>query len=88
MLETPSRLETRAADHRFQRRLAESGAFADPRSHIYYLPELYCAYFGRCYAAFRAMPPATQASIDPDGSFEFIREHVLAYVHDDLMAPR
>ena len=49
----------------FQRRLAESGAFANPRSHIYYLPELYCAYFGRCYAAFLALPPAARAAIDP-----------------------
>ena len=71
---------------RFQARLAASGAFADPRSHIYYLPELYCAYFGRCYAAFRALPAVAQSAIDPDGSFELIRRHVLAYVSDDLLA--
>jgi hypothetical protein len=61
----------------FQKRLAASGAFADPRSHIYYLPELYCAYFGRCYAAFLALPPAAQQIIDPDGAFDFIRAKVL-----------
>jgi len=64
----------------------ESGGFADPRSHIYYLPELYVAYFGRCYAAFQAMPPDRQAAIDPDGRFEAMRGRVLAYVRDDLMA--
>ena len=69
----------------FQRRLAESGAFADPRSHIYYLPELYCAYFGRCYAALRALPPARQEAIDPEKSFEMIRRHVIDYVRDDLL---
>jgi hypothetical protein len=69
----------------FQRRLAASGAFADPRAHIYYLPELYCAYFGRCYRAFRAMPRAAQENLDPDGAFELIRAKVTAYVRDDLM---
>jgi hypothetical protein len=69
----------------FERRLATSGAFADPRTHMYYLPELYCAYFGRCYQAFRAMPRATQEDLDADGSFELIRAKVTAYVRDDLM---
>jgi len=86
VLETPQRL---AVVHRiigFQLRLATSGAFADPRSHIYYLPELYCAYFGRCYAAFASLPPAARRAIDPDGAFEVIRAHVLAYVIDELTA--
>ena len=74
------------ASFRFQKRLAASGAFADPRSHIYYLPELYCAYFGRCYAAFLALPLAAQAAIDPDGAFDFIRSRVLAYVQTELIA--
>ena len=43
ILETPQRLETVHRILGFQRRLAESGAFRNPRSHIYYLPELYCA---------------------------------------------
>src|SRR6185312_10995513 len=86
IVENPRRLETLRRILRFQHRLAETGAFADPRSHIYYLPELYCAYFGRCYAAFKALPPAKQAAIDPDGAFEGIRRRVLAYVRDDLMA--
>jgi hypothetical protein len=86
IIEDPRRLETLRRILRFQRRLTETGAFADPRSHIYYLPELYCAYFGRCYAAFKAMPPVKQAAIDSDGSFEAIRRRVLAYVRDDLMA--
>ncbi len=70
---------------RFQRRLAASGAFAQARSHIYYLPELYCAYFGRCYRAFYAMPRAIQESLDEDHTFELVREAVIAYVRDDLM---
>ncbi len=86
VLETPSRLDTVHRIIAFQKRLAASGAFADPRSHIYYLPELYCAYFGRCYAAFLALPPAAQAVIDPDGAFDFIRGRVLAYVQTELMA--
>ena len=69
----------------FQRRLVESGQFANPRAHIYYLPELYSAYVGRCYAAFRALPPATQHAIDPDDTFGFIRLRVLAYVQDHLI---
>jgi hypothetical protein len=85
VLETPSRLETVHRIVRFQRRLAESGAFANPRSHIYYLPELYCAYFGRCYAAFGALPLAAQRAIDPDGAFEAIRARVLAYVQGELI---
>ncbi|WP_291686528.1 hypothetical protein [Bradyrhizobium sp.] len=86
VLETPSRLDTVHRIISFQKRLAASGAFADPRSHIYYLPELYCAYFGRCYAAFLALPQAAKAAIDPDGAFDFIRSRVLAYVQTELMA--
>jgi len=86
VLETPQRLAVVQRIIAFQRRLAESGAFADPRSHIYYLPELYCAYFGRCYAAFAALPPEARRTIDPDDAFGVIRTHVLAYVVDVLTA--
>jgi hypothetical protein len=85
ILETPQRLETVHRIIGFQRKLAESGAFANPRSHIYYLPELYSAYFGRCHAAFMALPLAARQAIDPDGSFEFIRGKVLAYVQGELI---
>jgi hypothetical protein len=85
VLETPQRLETLQRIVAFQRRLAESGAFAEPRSHIYYLPELYCAYFGRCYAAFAALPPAARQAIDPGGAFDLIRARVLAYVQGELI---
>ena len=86
IVETPARLDTVRRIIGFQKRLAASGAFADPRSHIYYLPELYCAYFGRCYAAFIALPLAAQQAIDPDGAFDFIRGRVLAYVRTELIA--
>ncbi len=86
IIETPHRLDTVHRIIGFQRRLAASGAFTDPRSHIYYLPELYCAYFGRCYAAFLALPIAAQGMIDPDGAFDFIRTRVLAYVQTELIA--
>jgi hypothetical protein len=86
VLETPQRLETMRHIIGFQKRLVASGAFADPRSHIYYLPELYSAYFGRCYAAFMALPLAARRTIDPEGAFDFIRGRVLAYVQDELMA--
>lgn len=85
ILETPSRLETVHRIIAFQRRLAEGGAFTNPRSHIYYLPELYSAYFGRCYAAFVALPVSAQRAIDPDGSFAFIRARVLAYVEGEMI---
>lgn len=86
IVDTPHRLATIQRIIHFQRRLVETDAFADPRSHIYYLPELYCAYFGRCYAALRALPRAQQDAIDPAGSFELIRRQVVAYVRDDLLA--
>jgi hypothetical protein len=85
IIETPQRLDTVHRIIGFQRRLAASGAFTDPRSHIYYLPELYCAYFGRCYAAFIALPIAARTAIDPDGAFDFIRAKVLAYVQGELI---
>ena len=85
ILDTPQRLETVHRIIGFQRKLAESGAFANPRSHIYYLPELYSAYFGRCHAAFMALPLAARQAIDPDGAFEFIRGKVLAYVQGELI---
>jgi hypothetical protein len=85
VLETPQRLETVRRIVIFQKRLAESGAFANPRSHIYYLPELYCAYFGRCYAAFMTLPAAARLAIDPDGAFDSIRTRVLAYVQGELI---
>ena len=86
ILETPKRLATIHRIIGFQKRLAQSGGFANPRSHIYYLPELYCAYFGRCHAAFAGLPPAARAAIDPDGAFELIRAKVLAYVQTELIA--
>jgi hypothetical protein len=85
VLETRERLETVHRIISFQRRLAESGSFADPRSHIYYLPELYCAYFGRCYAAFMALPAPARDALDPDGALEIIRARVLDYVEDALI---
>jgi hypothetical protein len=86
ILETPQRLQTVQRIIAFQRRLTETGAFKNPRSHVYYLPELYCAYFGRCYAAFVALPAAAQRAIDCDGAFDFIRTRVLAYVQGELIA--
>jgi hypothetical protein len=85
ILESPQRLDTLQRIIGFQRRLAASGAFTDPRSHIYYLPELYCAYFGRCYAAFMTLPPAARRVVDPGGAFELIRAGVLDYVRNELM---
>jgi hypothetical protein len=85
VLETPERLATIHRIIAFQKRLAASGAFANPRSHIYYLPELYSAYFGRCYATFLSLPPAARAMIDPDGSFDFIRARVLGYVQGEML---
>lgn len=84
--ETPSRLATVHRILAFQRRLVASGQFANPKSHIYYLAELYCAYVGRAYHAFRALPAATRQLLDPDGSFDLIRAAVLAYVRDELIA--
>jgi hypothetical protein len=85
VLETPARLQTVQRIIGFQQRLAESGAFKNPRSHIYYLPELYCAYFGRCFAAFRALPREAQGAIDPTGAFDLIREAVLGYVQSEML---
>jgi hypothetical protein len=86
VLETPARLATLQGIIGFQRKLAESGGFANPRSHIYYLPELYCAYFGRCYAAFLALPLPARRAIDPDGAIDLIRTKVLGYVVGELIA--
>ena len=86
VLETPSRLETIHRIIAFQRSIVASGAFADPRAHIYYLPELYSAYFGRCYATFRSLPPDAQRVIDPNDTFGFIRTAVLRYVTEEIVA--
>lgn len=86
IVDTTARIDLLRRIVRFQHQLVRSGAFADPRSHIYYLPELYCAYFGRCYVAFRKLPPAARDAIDPDGAFEEIRHRILSYVYDDLLA--
>ncbi len=85
IIETPQRLDTLQRIIGFQKRLVSSGAFTNPRSHIYYLPELYCAYFGRCYAAFVALPLAARQAIDPDGALDLIRARVLAYVQRELI---
>ena len=86
VIETPQRLETVHRIIAFQKNLVESGAFRNPRSHIYYLPELYSAYFGRCYAAFVALPLAAQRVIDPENVFALIRARVLGYVTTELIA--
>jgi hypothetical protein len=86
ILETPERLAVLRRIIDFQKRLVASGSFAEARSHIYYLPELYCAYFGRCYAAFIALPPPARQALDPDGAMALIRANVLGYVQDELIA--
>src|SRR5256885_4522776 len=86
ILETPQRLATMQRIIGFQKRLAASGAHSDPRSPIYYLPELYCAYFSRFYSAIIALPMAAREAIDPGGAFDFIRTKVLAYVQTELIA--
>ena len=86
ILEEPRRLETLRRIVGFQSRLVMSGAFADPRSHIYYLPELYCAYFGRAYAVLKALPAAARAAVDPESAFEAMRPRVVAHVRDELTA--
>jgi hypothetical protein len=86
ILETQERLEMIRRIIAFQQRLVISGAFADPRSHIYYLPELYSAYFGRCYAAFMMLPAQARQTLDPGGAFEIVRARILAYVQDELIA--
>src|ERR1700730_4638866 len=86
IIETKQRLDTLHRIIGFQKRLVASGPFADPRAHIYYLPELYCAYFGRCYSAFHALPLAARRAIDPDGALDFIRGKVLDYVEGELIA--
>jgi hypothetical protein len=85
IIETPARLDTVHRIIGFQKRLVLSGAFTQPRSHIYYLPELYCAYFGRCYAAFIALPAAAQRAVDPERAFDLIRDRVLGYVETELI---
>jgi hypothetical protein len=86
IIETPRRLKFVQGIIAFQKRLVAGGAFADPRSHIYYLPELYCAYFGRCHAAFMALPLAARQMLEGDGAFAMMREKVLAYVRDEMIA--
>jgi hypothetical protein len=86
ILNNPQRLDTMHRIIGFQKRLAVSGAFTDPRSHIYYLPELYCAYFGRCYGAFMELPAAERLTIDPDGALGVIRTSVLSYVQRELIS--
>lgn len=51
VVENLRRLESLRSIIRFQDRLTDTGAFTDPRSHIYYLPELYCAYLRRIQVA-------------------------------------
>ena len=48
IIETPQRLETVHRIIGFQKRLVVPARSYVSRSHIYYLPELYLAYFGRC----------------------------------------
>ena len=87
ILETPQRLETVHRIIGFQRRLVESGAFSNPRSHIYYLPELYSRLFrplpcrvhgvAGCRRGRRSIPTARSSSS---------AARVLAYVEDELIA--
>jgi hypothetical protein len=85
ILETPHRVETIRRILSFQRRLVESGQFAEPRSHIYYLPELYCAYVSRCIAAFNTLPDDARRTLDPDDTIGCLRRHALSYVRDHLV---
>lgn len=85
VLESPGRLDTVRRIIGFHRRLAESGELKNPRSHIYYLPLLYCAYFGRLYAVFRELQLNVQMTVDPDCAFDLIRARVLDYVQEEVV---
>jgi hypothetical protein len=82
----PRRIHALRRMIRFQFALVESGAFADPRSHIYYLPELYCAYFARCHAAFAALPRVTQKTLDPEAHFDKMRGRILTFIAGEFTA--
>jgi hypothetical protein len=82
----PRRIDALRRMIRFQFALVESGAFADPRSHIYYLPELYCAYFARCHAAFAALPRVTQETLDPEAHFDRMRGRILTFIAQEFTA--
>jgi hypothetical protein len=82
----PRRIDALRRMIRFQFALVESGAFADPRSHIYYLPELYCAYFARCHAAFAALPRVTQETLDPEAHFDRMRGRILTFIAEEFTA--
>ncbi|MCI0468126.1 MAG: hypothetical protein L0Y57_14190 [Beijerinckiaceae bacterium] len=80
----PRRVDALRRIIRFQFALVDSGAFADPRSHIYYLPELFCAYFARCHMAFAAMPSVVQELLDPDRRFAAMRKRILGFVEGEI----
>ena len=62
----------RASHHRHSRSGWPQAARSPIRARISIICRSFIrAYFGRCYAAFIALPPAAQAVIDPDGAFAF-----------------
>jgi hypothetical protein len=85
LLETPIRLETVHRIIAFQKIWSQAARSKSALAYLLSAGALF-GLFRRCYAAFIALPPATQAVIDPDGTFGFIRAQVLAYVQDELIA--
>jgi hypothetical protein len=69
-----------ASHHRLQKRLSKA-APSQSALHIYYLPELYSAYFAA--ATFIALPLAARQAIDPDDAF-VSSAAALAYVQTEL----
>ena len=73
ILETPRASRCCAASSASRRTLRQRRLRRSALAYLLTCRSSICAYFGRCYAAFAALPPAARPGDRPDGAFGFIR---------------
>lgn len=72
----------------FHHRAFVSGNFRHQSALIYYLPEMYLYYLGRCYHTYLALGAEERQLFDPEKKVETMREIALQYCKDELMNQR
>ncbi len=88
ILNTPEALDTVQGIVAFLHDNVTKGLFRQARAYSFYLPEFFVAMFAWLWEAWQEVPESEQHLLDPQARLSAIRQHVLAYLRDELHPQR